>query len=60
MYAQGDRATREALNGGWSVTSQLESREGQAGPVGVAEGFGVPMRPGNAGRGKGPQFKATQ
>jgi hypothetical protein len=42
------------------MTSQPESREGQAGPVGVAEGFGVPIWPGNAGRGKGPQFKATQ
>jgi len=32
-------ATREAPLGGWCVTSQPESREGQAGPFGVADGF---------------------
>jgi hypothetical protein len=37
---------------------QPDAREGQAGPDGVAEGFVVPMKPGNSGRGKGPQFKA--
>ena len=31
-------ATREARGGGWSVTSQPEAREGQAGPSGVAVG----------------------
>ena len=36
---------------------QPESREGQAGRRGVAEGFVVPLKPGNAGGGKGPQFK---
>ena len=36
---------------------QPESREGQAGRRGVAEGFVVPLKPGNAGEGKGPQFK---
>ena len=37
---------------------QPDAREGQAGRRGVAERFVVPMKPGNAGGGKGPQFKA--
>ena len=36
---------------------QLEAREGQAGRPGVAERFVVLRKPGNAGGGKGPQFK---
>ena len=36
---------------------QLDAREGQAGRHGVAERLVVPMKPGNAGGGKGPQFK---
>ena len=36
---------------------QPDAREGQAGRRGVAERFGIPMKPGNAGGGKGPQFK---
>ena len=36
---------------------QPESREGQAGRPGVAERFVVPLKPGNASGGKGPQFK---
>ena len=36
---------------------QPDAREGQAGRPGVAERFVVPMKPGNAGGGKGPQFK---
>ena len=36
---------------------QPEAREGQAGPPGVADGFVVPRKPGNAGGGKGPEFK---
>jgi hypothetical protein len=38
---------------------QLEAREGQAGPFGVTERFVVPLKPGNAGGGKGPQFKVN-
>jgi hypothetical protein len=33
---------------------ELAARERQAGPSGVAERFAVPMKPGNAGGGKGP------
>src|ERR1039457_6599013 len=36
---------------------QPEAREGQAGRPGVAERFVLPLKPGNAGGGKGPQFK---
>jgi RNA-directed DNA polymerase len=34
-----------------------DAREGQAGPAGVADRPAVPRTPGNAGRGKGPEFK---
>src|SRR6516165_6394127 len=36
---------------------QPDAREGQAGRSGVAERPVVPMKPGNAGGGKGPQFE---
>jgi hypothetical protein len=38
---------------------QPDAREGQAGPCGVAERFVVPLKPGNPGGGKGPQFKVN-
>jgi hypothetical protein len=38
---------------------QPDAREGQAGPTRVAERFVVPLKPGNSGGGKGPQFKAN-
>ena len=38
---------------------QPDAREGQAGRPGVAERFAVPLKPGNAGGGKGPQFKTN-
>ena len=37
--------------------NQPNAREGQVGRLGVAERFAVPLKPGNAGGGKGPQFK---
>src|ERR1700737_4064419 len=36
---------------------QPDAREGQAGRTGVTERLVVPLKPGNAGGGKGPQFK---
>ena len=36
---------------------QPEAREGQVGRPWVAERFVVPLKPGNSGGGKGPQFK---
>jgi len=45
---------------GFSLThDQPDAREGQAGRLGVAERFVVPGKPGNAGGGKGPQFKTN-
>ena len=38
---------------------QPEAREGEAGRPGVAERLAVPRKPGNAGGGKGPQFKTN-
>jgi hypothetical protein len=38
---------------------QPDAREGQAGRAGVAERLVVPLKPGNAGGGKGPQFKTN-
>ena len=42
------------------VIDQPETREGQAGRLGVAERFVVLLKPGNAGGGKGPQFKTDE
>src|SRR5258705_2747256 len=56
MYTRKAYATRETPRRGRS-DDQLEAREGQAGRPGVAERFVVPLKPGNAGGGKGPQFK---
>jgi hypothetical protein len=38
---------------------QPDARERQAGLAGVAERLVVPSKPGNAGGGKGPQFKVN-
>src|SRR5258707_11616428 len=38
---------------------QPNAREGQVGRFGVAERFVVPLKPGNAGGGKGPQSKTN-
>jgi hypothetical protein len=56
MYTRKARATREAPKRG-RIDDQPEAREGQAGRLGVAERFVVPLKLGNAGGGKGPQFK---
>jgi hypothetical protein len=50
-------ATRETPGGG--RVTQLDTREGQARPPGESERSIVPVKPGNAGGGKGPQFKAN-
>src|SRR5713101_2397074 len=56
---RGPEATREAPA---VIVSrdQLATRESQAGPYGVTERLAIPMKPGNAGGGKGPQLKETQ
>src|SRR5215468_10877954 len=58
MYTRKANATREAPWRGQS-NDQLEAREGQAGRLGVAERFVVPLKLGNSGGGKGPQFKTN-
>lgn len=60
MYARGDQAQHgkphsEILE----VQDQLATRESQAGSFGVAERLVVPMKPGNAGGGKGPQLEVN-
>jgi hypothetical protein len=53
---QGKRAQHGKPHGEVS-DDQPDAREGQAGRHEVAERFVVPLRPGNAGGGKEPQFK---
>src|SRR3979409_564914 len=53
---QGKR-TQPGKPQGVASDDQPDAREGQAGRPGVAERFVVPLKPGNAGGGKGPQFK---
>ena len=38
---------------------QLDAGDGQAGRPGVTERPVIPLKPGNAGGGKGPQFKTN-
>src|SRR6185295_19129682 len=38
---------------------QPDAGDGQAGRSGVTERFVIPLKPGNAGGGKGPQFKTN-
>jgi hypothetical protein len=52
---RGSGATREAPVV-IAVRDQLATRESQAGPIGVAERSVLPTKPGNSGRGKGPQL----
>jgi len=40
-------------------SDQPDAREGQAGPCGVADRPAVPSKPGNAGGGKGPDFRSA-
>ena len=55
MYTRNAHETREAQ--GVVSDDQPETREGQAGRPRVPERFIVPRKLGNAGGGKGPQFK---
>jgi hypothetical protein len=55
MYTRKAHATREAPMR--DQDDQPDAREGQAGRTGVAERPAVPMKLGNTGGGKGPQFK---
>ena len=66
MYTRKAHATREAPMRGfrrgsstfWGIRDdQPDAREGQAGRTGAAERLVVPLKPGNASGGKGPQLK---
>ena len=50
-------ATRETPSRGLGRELKPDTREGQAGRGGESEGLVVPVKPGNAGGGKGPLFK---
>jgi hypothetical protein len=50
-------ATREVLSGGREHMPKPEIREDRAGLPGMTDGLVRPTKPGNAGGGKGPEFK---
>ena len=56
MQTQGTRRNTGSPSGD-RHGGQPATRESQAGLFGVAERSAVPMKPGNAGGGKGPQLK---
>ena len=59
MYERGDQ-TQHGKPHRWRMfQGQLATRESQAGPFGVAERSVLPMKPGNAGGGKGPQLEVN-
>ena len=59
MQTQGIRRNTGNPSGDRAWRGQLAARESQAGPSGVAERLVLPMKPGNAGGGKGPWSKAN-
>jgi hypothetical protein len=59
MHAIGTSSNTGSPSGDRAVCDQLATRESQAGPLGVTERLVVPMKPGNADGGKGPQLKGN-
>ena len=57
MHAHGDGTQHGKPVAMKGSDLQPDAREGQAGSRWVAERLVVPLKPGNAGGGKGPQFK---
>ena len=57
MSAHGDPTQHGKPQAVGARDPQPDAREGQAGPPGVADRPVVPTKPGNAGGGKGPEFK---
>ena len=57
MSANGDPAQHVKPQAVEARDLQPDAREGQAGPPGVTDRPVVPRKPGNAGGGKGPEFK---
>jgi hypothetical protein len=58
MQTQGTRRNTGSPSGD-RLGDQPAPRESQAGPYGVTERSVLPMKPGNAGGGKGPQLKGN-
>ncbi len=58
MYTRGERAQHGKPDSVVGRDDQPGTGDGWTGRYGVAERFVVPLRPGNAGGGKGPWFKA--
>jgi hypothetical protein len=59
MSAHGDSTQHGKPRSVEARDLQPDAREGQAGPMGVADRLAVPPTPGNSGRGKGPEFKTS-
>jgi hypothetical protein len=59
MSANGDPAQHVKPQVVEARDLQRDAREGQTGPPGVTDRPVVPARPGNSGRGKGPEFKTN-
>ena len=59
MHTHGDDAQHGKPATAEERELQRDAREGQARPGRVAERLVVPSKPGNAGGGKGPQFKVN-
>src|SRR6266436_9268338 len=59
MQAKGTGSNTGSPSGDRAVCDQPAPRESQAGPYGVTERLAVPTKPGNAGGGKGPQWKGN-
>ena len=58
MYAEETRRNTGSPSGDCG-RDQPVTRERWTGPCGVAEGFAVPVKPGNSGGGKGPQLETN-
>jgi hypothetical protein len=59
MHVHGDLTQHGKPDTAEARDLQPDAREGQAGPGRVAERPVVPLKPGNAGGGKGPWFKVN-
>lgn len=55
-WIQGNRSNTRSPQWRGGGNSRLATREGMAGLPWVADRFVVPLKPGNSGGGKGPEF----
>src|ERR1700675_4151870 len=59
QHVHKEKRTQHGRPQGVVRDDQPDARKGQAGRRGDAERFVIPLKPGNAGGGKGPQFKTN-